>query len=329
MSFTVLVSSAGRRVALVRGFQRALVEIAVEGRVLAADMSTQSAAFHTSDLGIVVPHCLDEQFIPSMLQLCARERVRLLVPTIDTELPTYAAHRGAFAEIGTQVLVSSPEVIALCADKRLTHTFLIQNDIPTVRQVTILAGEVGACDIPPPLVVKPASGSASKGVRIVKDALDLPGVVRDGSHVAQAVAPGHEYTIDAYVDDSGACRCAVPRRRIEVRAGEVSKAVTVRSAALTQIANRVVAALPGPRGVLTIQVFWDESSDEVNVIEINPRFGGGYPLSLAAGADFPRWLVESVLGREPAIGQEAWLDGLLMLRYDDAVYIQSAGDKPA
>jgi carbamoyl-phosphate synthase large subunit len=318
--FTVAISSAGRRVALLRGFRAALHTSGIAGRVLAMETTTVAAAYHDADAGILVPHCLDADFVPRVLEVCARERINLLIPTIDTELPAYAAHRDDFAAIGTHVVISSMEVVEICADKRRTHAFLAAHGLPTVHQRTVGEGIDTAMHFP--LIVKPARGSASLGVRTVANAEQLDAAREEHELIVQSVAPGREYTIDVYVDEHGACRCAVPRRRIEVRAGEVSKAVTARSPELIRIARDVVRALPGARGVITIQAFFDDTTGEVNVIEINPRFAGGYPLSLAAGADFPRWLVETALGRQPDIDSDAWLDRLLMLRYDDAIFVR-------
>ena len=112
----------------------------------------------------------------------------------------------------------------------------------------------------------------------------------------------------------------VPRRRIEVRDGEVSKARTVRSEPLETLARRASEALPGGWGALNLQVFWDAEREEANVIEINPRFGGGFPLSAHAGADMPRWLLEDALGLASTASND-WRADVLMLRWDDAVYI--------
>ena len=119
----------------------------------------------------------------------------------------------------------------------------------------------------------------------------------------------------------GACVCAVPRRRIEVRAGEVAKAVTTRSAALEQLARDVCEALPGAFGALTIQVFVDDRSGETSIIELNARFGGGFPLSREAGADFPRWILEDLVGLPSTASADGWRDGVVMLRYDAAVFV--------
>ena len=110
----------------------------------------------------------------------------------------------------------------------------------------------------------------------------------------------------------------VPRRRIEVRAGEVSKGRTERHDAAMKVAGRVAERLDGLRGPMNVQIFCD--GEDVNVIEINPRFGGGYPLSHHAGAHMARWMLEEHFGLPCTAGDESWEDGVVMLRYDEAVF---------
>jgi len=173
-------------------------------------------------------------------------------------------------------------------------------------------------------VVKPRWGSGSIGMAIARDSIELEVATRNGEFVAQTPAPGDEYTIDVLADAGGTCLGTVPRRRIEVRAGEVSKGVTVRSEKLEDLAKRVCEALPGAFGPLTIQMFMDGSTEEVNVIEINPRFAGGFPLSWEAGANYPRRMIEEILDIEPKTRTDEWRGGLLMLRYDEGVFVDAS-----
>ncbi len=321
--FTVLISSAGRRVALMDAFRRSIEGLGLRPRLLAVDMSRLSAAFHHADEGFLVPRCTDEAFVPEVLRLCERHGVDLLVPTIDPELPVYAAHREAFARIGTTVAVSAPEVVAIGGDKHRTHRWLTGSGLPTVRQASPEQVLAEPARWPLPLFAKPAAGSASIGAQVVRDEATLQRLAgEETDYVVQELARGAEHTIDLYCDRQGRLRCAVPRRRLEVRAGEVSKGVTVRHEALTELAHRLVAAFPAPAfGALNVQVFFDEARGTLRVIELNPRFGGGFPLAYAAGADFPRWLVQEVRGEPCEADDAGWRDGLVMLRYDAAVFV--------
>jgi carbamoyl-phosphate synthase large subunit len=321
---TVLVSSAGRRVELLRGFRRALVAIGAEpARVLASDCSWYSSAFHDADEAFLVPRLDDDEFVPHMLELCIKHDVDLVVPTIDTEMPAWVASRDRFTEIGTTIALSGDGVVAIAADKRLTHDWLVDQGFPTVEQTTAADALADPDRWPYPLMAKPRFGSAGLGVGVVRNADELSVVAARGHDlgeiVVQRVAPGVEHTIDVLVDRAGRCVCTVPRRRIEVRAGEVSKGVTVRSPALADLARRICEALPGAYGALNIQVFVD--GDDLAVIEINARYGGGFPLSLEAGADFPRWMLEDLLGLPSSASPDGWRAGVVMLRYDAAVFV--------
>lgn len=317
----ICLSSAGRRVALMGAFRDALSTLALPARIVAVDCSPASAAFHLADAAWQVPRCSDPEFIPVMLELCRRESIRLIVPTIDTELPMYARAQEEFSALGVAVAVSQPEVIEISADKTNTHAWLVSQGFPTVRQATLAEVLDSPGEWQLPLIVKPARGSA--GIGVVKvgspEALKALGGKPEGM-VVQELAPGEEYTTNCYVNRAGKCLCTVPHRRLEVRAGEVSKGVTRKHPGLMDLAKRIAGTLPGAYGAITVQAFLADD-DTIRVIEINPRFGGGYPLSHAAGADFPRWLIQEALGQTVDTECTDWRDNLAMLRYDDAVFV--------
>lgn len=316
----VLVSSAGRRGALVQLLRRDLAE-AGGGSIVAVDASPLSAAGHLADHFEVVPLCSDPGFVPAMVDVCRRHEIALVVPTIDPELAVLAAHRHAFAAAGALVLISSPETVEVTADKLRTHRWLVDHDLPTVdtAPAQVVLDDPARWEFP--LIAKPVRGSASIGVRLLRDAEDLARCPDRADLVVQQVAAGVEHTADAWVDRGGRCLEVVLRQRLEVRAGEVSKAVTVRSPAAEKIVCETVEALPGAFGPITVQVFVDGAT--TTVIEINPRFGGGYPLAWEAGARFTRWALDEAAGRRPSpLGP--WRAGLVMLRYDDAVFVDGS-----
>ena len=124
-----------------------------------------------------------------------------------------------------------------------------------------------------------------------------------------------EYTIDAYYAQNGKLKCLVPRERIEVRAGEVSKGAT-RKHLVYDYFLQACEKVEGARGCLTIQIFADLERESFYGLEINPRFGGGFPLSYSAGANYPRWLICEYLMGDEIEFYDQWETDLLMLRYD-------------
>jgi carbamoyl-phosphate synthase large subunit len=175
--------------------------------------------------------------------------------------------------------------------------------------------------------MKPRRGSASKGNYEITNRDELRVL---GRRVPQAIVQefvrGVEHTLDVYCGLDGVPRCAVPRRRLEVRGGEVVKAVVVKDAAMIDVGCRVAEALGECMGVVTIQLI-QTPHGELRVIEINPRFGGGVPLAIQAGADFPKWLLQSAIGKTPRIRRDGFRDGESMLRYDDSVFVHRNGSR--
>jgi carbamoyl-phosphate synthase large subunit len=325
MKSAILISSIGRRSQLTECFRQALKSLSLEGRIIGADAFPEYApAAYLAEESFSVPLCSDPNFIQSMLDLCRSERVRLIVPTIDPELGPYAAHLQKFSEIGTAIAVSAPETVAIAADKRMTNRWLSQHGFPTVVQASpeeVLANP-SAWQFP--LILKPRHGSASIGVEKISSISQLETASRGVCGlIVEKFARGEEHTINAYVNRAGKCLCAIPHRRVEVRSGEVSKGITRKHTGMMDLARLITETLPGAWGALNLQCFLADDG-EIQVTEINARFGGGYPLAHHAGADFPRWLLQETLGQPVNERFDEWQDGLLMLRHDTAVFVPPA-----
>jgi carbamoyl-phosphate synthase large subunit len=316
----ILISSAGRRVGLIACFRDSMATRGAIGKLLTSDSGSAAPAMFISEIASKVPRCTAPDFLDAVLRLCREHRVRLLIPTIDTELPIYAAARDRFAEIGVTACVSSASTVAICNNKVMTHEWLLASGFPTVRQTDLRSALLHRSDWPLPLITKPCNGSASLGVRCIRTRLELESMVDMSSEcLVQEIASGREFTINVYVNQSGECICAVPHWRMEVRAGEVSKGVTVKSSRLIDMARAVAEALPGGYGPLNIQCFMADSG-EIRIIEINARFGGGYPLAHHAGGRFTDWLLDELEGKRLSYF-DGWMDNLVMLRYDEAVFL--------
>lgn len=322
---SVLLSSAGRRGELVSILKEAVSIVhGPEAQVHAADRSPLTSAGWLSDRLVLVPGIRDDHFIDSVLSHCVAHGIEHVIPTIDTELAVYAAAKERFAAAGVTIWVSSPESIAITQDKRRTNLWLSSLGLPTPIQLD-LADALSFADISFPLIAKPAQGSSSIGLRTVHTHDELKTLDPTLDYVVETIASGTEHTVDVLVDDEGVCRVAVPRRRLETRAGEVSKGLTVADEALQDLATRVVQALPSAFGVLNVQIFKDFNTGAMSVIEINARFGGGFPLTWAAGAQVPTWLFQKLAGVEPTASL-VWRPDTLMLRYDAAKYLNAAAE---
>ena len=291
------------------------------------DACASAPAARFADAFYLVPRCDDPAFPEALAEICRRERPLVIVPTIDTELPIYAERIDELARLGARVACSNPEAVAIAADKRLTHVWLKSNGFPTVRQGGLDEVCRDARSWTFPVIVKPVFGSASVGVQRIEDPAGLLALRGQGRDlIVQEIARGEEHTVHTYVDRRGQCLAAVPCRRLEVRGGEVSKGLTVRHERVMTLATQISQRLPGAYGPLNVQIFLAPDGD-MRVIEINPRFGGGYPLADRAGMASPLWLLEEALGRRPR-GVGDWQDDLAMLRYDEAVFLPGTAIRP-
>lgn len=320
----ILFTSVGRRVSLIRQFLKAHNDLGLSGSLFTTDLKTNAPASHVTDHFIQAPRIDSPDFIPFLLDMCKRQQIGLLFPLIDTELLPIASNAQAFRDIGTTPVVSDVETIKISMDKRTTSDFFSGAGVmvPTLLGIEeVLLSD----DAVFPLMLKPARGSGSVGVTKIKNREELrffSSYVDDA--MVQEFIEGDEFTLDILSDFSGNVRCVVPRLRMETRAGEISKGKTVKNRAVMEAGARVVSKLPGAVGCITVQCFLTSSGD-TKFIEINPRFGGGAPLAIEAGADYPRWLMEMHLGRTPDISMDGWQDGLTMLRYDDAIFVAAEG----
>lgn len=319
MTKQLLITSAGRRSHLLQCFRESSKVVGIDLRVLGADLQPElSAACQLADKGCAVPRCTGADYVPALLELCRQERINLIVPTIDTELPILSQHAADFLKVGTRVIVSSPDAVAVARDKMRTARFLETAGVPIPRTLTLAEYRKDPCSIPGPVIAKPVGGSSSVGIVRGRGPGDFANLTAEG-YLVQELWEGAEFTVNMFVDQQGELRCAVPHRRLEVRAGEVSKGRTEKVPVLDEGARKIVTALPGALGPLCFQAIVRESG-EYAVFEINARFGGGYPLAHRAGARFTQWLIEEVSGLSCSANND-WKEGVTMLRYDSAVFL--------
>jgi carbamoyl-phosphate synthase large subunit len=292
----------------------------IDANVMTADMVKEAAAAYFSKKHFIVPKVTDPVYVDALLELCEASEVGLLVPTIDPELPILAAARDRFEEIGVLLCLSGEQSVAIADDKRTTNKFMQARQLSCPSQWDLTHTHPEVTDYP--VVVKPARGSRSVGVNKAyrREQLEFLCANSPVDLVAESVACGQEFTVSVFVAGSGRIVAAVPRARVQVRDGEVSKSLTKQISPVENLARRLVEALPDPYGPLNVQVFHDAQSDATQIIELNARFGGGDPLAWRAGARMPHWLIQDWLGMEiePPFH---WESELAMLRFDDAIYV--------
>ena len=318
-SHTLLITSAGRRAELLQCFRRSAHNLSLQLRVVGAEAQPElSAACHLADGAERLPRCSDPSYVPILLDLCRREGVSLLVPTIDTELGVLSQHQDEFRRAGARVVISEPSVVGVARDKQATANRLLKAEVKVPHTMSLAQYRANPVSLPGDVLAKPAGGSSSVGILRGRGPEDFSALPEAG-YLVQELKVGTEYTVNMFFDQAGFLRCAVPHRRIEVRTGEVSKGRTERVPVLEEAAKKIAKALPGARGPLCFQAIVSADGDYA-VFEINARFGGGYPLAHAAGATFTQWLLEESAGLRCSAHNE-WRSGVTMLRYDAAVFV--------
>jgi len=307
---TILITSIGKRVQLVRHFVHS--GFRVIGVDAEPDMAPASRFVH---LAYQVPRYDNESYISALLDIAMKERVEVLIPLYEPELIRLAGAVDRFQEKGVKVLVSREEALAVCRDKYKLYTLLADSGVATPATYLPDAFEPDADS--GRWVVKPRTGMGSKDVFIVNGAEEARACgQRLAGSLIQAYIHGKEYTIDAFVDAAGSTRSVVPRERLEVRAGEVSKSVTCYDETLIRETLAVLSLLPF-YGPITVQGIREASSGKFFFTEINPRFGGGVPLAMEAGIPYAALICGSYAGEEELI---AFQNNMVMLRYEEAIY---------
>lgn len=305
---------------LLRSFQAAAAQLKLQPHIIGTDVTNLSAALQLCDKQHLVHRVEHPDYLGQLADIVEKDRVELLVPTTDLDLRLLAQNTDLFEKLGCRVLISRPDVIDICQDKRRTFQFLSQNAFDT--PVTMASAEALAKrDMVFPCFLKPWDGYAGRGAAKVENRRELEVFARRIPNcIAQEFIDGVEFTCDVFVDFDMKVRCVVPRKRIEIRGGEVSKGQIVRHDAIMSQTQALVETLGAGPGVITIQLILDPE-ENIKFIEINPRFGGGVPLSIKAGADFPKWILQQMAEEKPDIEFGNFKDGLIMLRYDDEVWI--------
>lgn len=311
----ILFTSVGRRVELVQAFRDASNRMDIPLEIFGADMTDSAPALCFCDRTVLVPRIRQPDYIPTLLQVCEQERIDLLIPTIDTDLLILAEHRAAFEPVGTKVVISAPEKVALCRDKRYTARYFQSVGLFSPDPVDDVGGYCGGF----PAFIKPRDGSSSVNAYKVRDERELAEyAARVPDYIVQPFVDGVEYTVDVFCDFFGNPIYITPRERMAVRAGEVLKTRICQDDTIISEIKALVADYR-PCGPITVQLIKDRTTGANWYIEINPRFGGGAPLSMKAGADAAEAMLRLVRGEKLDFCPHAAADGAIYSRFDQSV----------
>ncbi|MFT8348033.1 ATP-grasp domain-containing protein [Clostridium saccharoperbutylacetonicum] len=319
---SLLLTSIGKRVQLIKHLKKSFKVVGVDAGEL-----NPGRAF--VDEFYKIPKANESGYIASLLNICKEESVKVLIPLYEGEFEILHSEREKFKKIGTLVLLSNLEILDVCKDKRKTYDYFLDSkiNIPKVYSENEIEDIINYRDIDKfPMIIKPRDGMGSNGIYKINNIKGLKffkDYVEDG--IMQEYIEGKEYTVDVLTDLNGEPVYVVPRKRLEVRSGEVVKSSTSKEEKIINETLKVMKHLNklrdsnnlGLLGPLTIQFFKKENG-EIYLLEINPRFGGGVPLSFEAGADYGERIYEMLQGKE--IGYISDFKEITMLRYEEATF---------
>lgn len=313
----VLLSSVGRRGYLVRYFKQALGS---NGQVWGGDNSVYAPGFSCCDETVCLPEVIHADYPQNLLRVCRENQIDVVIPLIDPELETLASWRPAFSEAGIMLLVSPPETIRIASDKYETFQFAVQNGIAAPQSYSDIdraMDDIAAEKLSWPVIVKPRKGSASMDITYCRDRFQLQAAWQATPFpMIQEVLKGEEFGYDLF----GGCDyrpiSVYCKKKLGMRAGETDKAISTDDKVLIDFGEKLLNALKlvGPADVDVIR-----TADGPKLLEINPRFGGGYPCSHLAGADFCSKIIAMRNGRPLTADIGACPSGVCMLKQDEII----------
>lgn len=315
--YRILFTSVGRRVELVQAFRKAARNENIKLRIYAADMSENAPALYYCDEAIKICRITDENYIPSLVAICKNENIDLLIPTIDTDLLKLSQSKEQFENIGTKVLISDVQMIQICRDKRFTGDFFESCGLHAPK----VFDDYTKYDMEYPCFIKPKDGSSSINAYKVKDAQELKELAaKVNDYVVQPFIDGTEYTVDIFCDFDRNPIFITPRERVAVRGGEVLQTKIVSDESILSECKLLIEKFR-PYGPITVQLIKDNKTGINYYIEINPRYGGGAPLSIKAGADSPKVLLQLLQGKNVDSDILAAKAGKSYSRFDQSIAI--------
>lgn len=308
----VLLTSVGRRAYMVKYFKKAVGE---NGQVHVCNSDDLTVAFQYADKSFISPLIYDENYIPFLLNYCKENRIEALLSLFDIDLLVLARNKDKFQEIGTKVIVSDASFIEICNDKWKTFEFLRDNGFNTpitylTLQRTLLALDSG--EISYPVIVKPRFGCGSISVSIAYDEDDLlyltkkanreiassylkfESAVSENKVIYQECLKGQEYGADIINDLNGVTQNVIVRKKIAMRSGETDIAELVDEPSIRDTLMRLGERTKHVAN-MDCDIFLVEG--KTYILELNARFGGGYPFSHMGGCDLPQAIVNWIANK--------------------------------
>lgn len=318
----ILFTGVGRRIELIQAFRNAALVTNTELKIFGADMAGTAPALAYCDHVRRVVAMKDPGYIDDLLRICKEDSIDLIIPTIDTDLMILSDNKEKFEKIGTLVMVSAPDKIRICRDKKNTFTFFKECGLKAPEHARDWKEYNGGY----PAFIKPKDGSSSINAFKIENVKELEVHANHiDDYIVQPFIEGREYTIDIFCDWEGNPLSIVPRERVQVRAGEVLKTRIDMDQTMIDEAVTMCREFK-PCGPMTVQLIRQNGTGDDYFIEINPRFGGGAPLSMKAGARSAESILQLLKGEKPKYRSDVANDAIYS-RFDQSVCIREGQNR--
>lgn len=311
----ILFTGIGRRIELVQAFRSAALALGIELKIIGTDLTGTAPALAFCDEAYICVPMKDPDYIDCLLNICLEKTIDLVIPTIDTDLLILSENRKRFEKMGIKVMISAPDLIRACRDKNMTYNCFTEHGL----RAPVTVSRIDDYRYGFPAFIKPKDGSSSINafkVENEKELIELSKRIKD--YIIQPFIGGQEYTVDIFCNWSGKPIWITPRKRLQVRAGEVLKTEIYMDRRIISDMKRFCEEIK-PCGPVTIQLIRDSNGIDW-YIEINPRFGGGAPLSMKAGARSAETVLKLMNGETVEYSENA-SDHAIYSRYDQSVCI--------
>lgn len=312
----ILVLSAGTRCQLINYFKQSGNGF---DKVIATDCSIYAPAIYMADEYYIVPRMKEDEYLPTLLKICKQESINVILPLQEDELELIAENKKKFEQLGILVSVSSLNTVKICRDKYLLFRKMKDLGIKCVDTYDYDTEKNLIDEQSLPVMVKERRGSGSIGNFVIKNRSLLQYYAENTGEklVVQPYMNAQEFGVDVYIDFiSREVISIFAKEKLRMRAGETEKSKSVKDDRLYDFIKNVVEKM-NFLGPIDIDVFKYEG--EYYILEINPRFGGGYPHAYECGVNFVKYIASNARGQKlvPQIGN--YKENEVMLKYTDVL----------
>ena len=310
----ILLTSVGRRSYLVKYFKECVGE---NGEIHVANSSDVTPAFLVADKAIVTPLIYDSEYIPFLLEYCQDNRIDAIISLFDIDLPVLAKHRDDFQAVGTNVIVADYDKVVICNDKWETFCFLKEKKI-CVPETFLSADDAIKAEkegsVHYPFIIKPRWGMGSIAIFEAENEQELrvfyakvksniqktylkyeSAMDLDNCVIIQEKLEGQEFGLDVINDLDSNFVTTIVKQKYAMRSGETDCAVTVNNSELKMLGEKL-SNIMKHRANMDVDIFY--YNEKYYVLEMNARFGGGYPFSHMAGVNLPLAIVKWIKGEK-------------------------------